>query len=335
MLKMRFRTNGKAKMTNRAAMDPTKENISKVIDELSKKYSDIVFIPLAEEEDFIAVLKEKGVRYMVKAESKTEPKSEPKVEPKSEPKAEPKDKKAEWNEKLSDENLSKEEFEKIMHDMMNEAGKQAAEKRDEELRKATVEEELKLQRDLKLLEDDVNRSFRLIGDKAVNKIINSTPNAAYYTLVKAMNSRIKYLEDLTDGEENTSSQKLKGIRDKLRDKAYNIEEYHNGFVNVLAKIGLFVMKLASIFLGIGKFAVDTLATSVVLLVRIGVSVTKEVAGAGRNIGRSFNKNVLGNTNAFNVDKYADDEEALNETLSKHEEQIARIKAKLAELQGNK
>lgn len=319
MIKVSFICEGKRRACTRSRFNETKENYISVIEAILTKYPGSTILA-NDTPMLLEAIKEKGVDYKMLNINDTAKK--PVEEPKSEPK----------EEKINLNDLEGKDFDKVMCDLLEKVTKEQAEIRDEEVRKATIEEEKKLEKDLEILEGDVNRTFMLIGKNAVSKIVNSTPDAAYYYLIKAMNSRIKEVEELTDGEENSASAKLKKLRESIEDKAYNIEEYHNGFVNIMAKIGLFILKLGHIFLGVSKFALDVVVTSFVLLVRVGCAAGKEVVYAGKNIGRSFNKNVLRKTNAFNVDKYVDNEEIIKGAITKHQEQLIRLKAKLAELE---
>ena len=292
MFKMKFTTNSMEK-TVKFNLERNNENIKKALLYLFAKFEDaVVIIDEDQEKDYKEVLDSMGKKYEL-------------IE--------------------SDEGFDKEFFDELF----TEAAKEVKKEEEEKERVATEEEVKELEENLKILEGDVNKSFRFIGKNRVEKILNSTPEAGYYELISALNRRIKEVEELTDGKENKSSKMLKDLKASLEEKAYNIEEMHPTIINIFSKIGLFVIGLAAVFLGVAKFAVDTLITGVTLVVRVGYNACKETVGACKSIKRSFNHNVLNKKDAFKVDVSKKETE---DAIKRNEELIKRLRNKLKEME---
>ncbi|AIY85229.1 hypothetical protein U729_3266 (plasmid) [Clostridium baratii str. Sullivan] len=294
MFKMKFTTNSMEK-TVKFNLDRNEENIRKAMLYLFSKFKDAVVIVDEEDKDFEEVLKEMGRKYEV-AEN--------------------------------EEDLDKDFFDKLF----TEAAKEVKAEEEAKERQATEEEVKKLEEDLKILEGDVNKSFRFIGKTRVEKILNSTPEAGYYELITALNKRIKEVEEITDGEENKSSKMLKDLKASLEEKAYNIEEMHPTIINIFAKFGIFVIGLAAVFLGIAKFAVNTLVVGVTLIVRVGYNTCKETVGACKSIKRSFDHNILNKKDAFKVEVSKKETE---DAIKRNEELISKLRKRLEEMEEDK
>lgn len=321
MLKITFKTSGKEKISTRKDLNYNKEGIKELVEFIANKYSDAIFIVKKSDTNVLEkVLIEGGYQYVDNGKKKSNKKET--INTKEE------------LTKAMQSDIPEDEFEGIMANVMEATAKEQVKEMKKQKREATKEELEKLEKNLKLLEGDVNRAFRIIGKGTVSKIFNSTPDAAYYILVRALTRKIKEAKEFTDGEDNEASEGMSKLRAKLIDKANNIETYNNIFVNVMAKIGLFIMNLASLFLGFGKFAVDTLIVSTVMIFRIGYCTCKEIMGAGRGIKRSFKKNILKKDDAFNLDNYVE-EDVLKEAVNRHEDKLAKLQARLDEIRANK
>lgn len=160
----------------------------------------------------------------------------------------------------------------------------------------TEEEKERLEKDLKELNNPVERLLNLIGKQASRKVFEADPHHAYGVLLQCVKERFDELIELTDGEENSATDRLQDATDDVGDVIESIEEEHGKISGIRGAIGKVLKFIAGVIIGILKFGVQLIGCTGLIIGRTIVTFCKEVKGAYCGMASQYSRKESTNTN---------------------------------------
>lgn len=154
---------------------------------------------------------------------------------------------------------------------------------------ATANEKARVEEDLKKLQTPSERLFMLLGKLRTNKIFQSDPDKVYDTMINCVNDRMGELLDITDGEENTATDRLQDALDDVETVIDNTEEKHGKLCGIKSMIGKALKLIAGVVIGVAKFSVKLLGCTGLIAIRTAKTFCSEVKSAFGSMSSQYRK----------------------------------------------